>query len=418
MLLLLFSPAAQAAGTDYVLGSGDRVRLKVLEWRVALGEPYEWPGLSGEFEVGSSGTISVPMLGEIPAAGSTTAGLAERVSSILQTRVRLVQRPDTSAEVAKYRPVYVVGDVEKPGEYPYRPGMNVIEAVSVASGLYRGSDRKLDFEHDAILARGNLRTLSAERRVLLVRRARLEAELENRTEIAFDAELLRSADAMENATREERLLFESRRDATRSQIEGLDQIRGLLLKETETLRSKISSQEQQASLNRAELESINGLVARGLAVTSRKLGLEQNAAQFESTILDLKLAVLRAQQDINKADRDKLEILNLHRNGVLTELATTRAKITENVEKIETEQKLLYEAETAGPRRERSRENSMARSPAFQLLRGSGEPMQAQETDTIAPGDVLKVILPAPARDMADFDSGALADSKSAPGTR
>ena len=50
---------------DYVLGPGDHLRLKILEWRPGAGEPYDWPGLSGEFIVGAGGEISLPMLGRI-----------------------------------------------------------------------------------------------------------------------------------------------------------------------------------------------------------------------------------------------------------------------------------------------------------------------------------------------------------------
>ena len=97
---------------------------------------------SGEFIVGAGGEISLPMLGRIEAAGHTAATLSDMIGARLQSEVGLVRKVQTSLEVTEHRPFYIAGGVDKPGEYPDRPGITVIEAISLAGGLYRKPRRR------------------------------------------------------------------------------------------------------------------------------------------------------------------------------------------------------------------------------------------------------------------------------------
>src|SRR5205814_1909785 len=134
--------------------------------------------LNGEFLVDPSGNVFLPLVGEIPAQNRTTAELANSISDRLQSRVGLADRPDASVEVSEFRPFYIVGNVEHPGNYPYRPGMTVLQAVSIAGGWQRLLDANLlRLEREAITSRGDLRVVGAERDALLARRARLDAEM-------------------------------------------------------------------------------------------------------------------------------------------------------------------------------------------------------------------------------------------------
>lgn len=134
--ILVFSASplsqAQAAADDYKLGPEDKVRITVYEWRSARNEAYEWSALKGEFTVGPSGTISLPLIGEMEAASLSTGELAGLISDRLQSKVGLAQHPDAAVEVVRFRPFYVLGHVNKPGEYSYRPGLTALQAVSMA----------------------------------------------------------------------------------------------------------------------------------------------------------------------------------------------------------------------------------------------------------------------------------------------
>jgi polysaccharide biosynthesis/export protein len=124
-------PSASAAGS-YVLGSNDRVRLKV----------YGEPDIAGEYEVDSNGYLSVPLAGHIRAAGLTTRQLEHSIASALAKGI--VRDPRVNVEVALYRPYYILGEVKKSGEYPYRLGLTVMDAVASAGGFtYRANENKV-----------------------------------------------------------------------------------------------------------------------------------------------------------------------------------------------------------------------------------------------------------------------------------
>ena len=113
-----------SAATGYRLGPGDAVRL------ITFGED----ALTGEFRVSDSGTIALPLVGTVPASGLSPDALALRVGQAL-VKANLLRAPSVSAEIIAYRPIFILGEVSKPGQYPYQPGMTVVTAAAVAGGF-------------------------------------------------------------------------------------------------------------------------------------------------------------------------------------------------------------------------------------------------------------------------------------------
>ncbi|MDF2809092.1 MAG: polysaccharide export periplasmic protein [Microvirga sp.] len=129
-------PADAAAGSSspdsYTLGIGDKLRITV----------FNEETLSGEFTVDSSGQVAMPLIGNLKAAGLNQRQLEETITAKL--RGGYMRDPRVNVEVLTYRPFYILGEVSKPGEYPYRNGMNVMSAVAVAGGFtYRANDRTI-----------------------------------------------------------------------------------------------------------------------------------------------------------------------------------------------------------------------------------------------------------------------------------
>ena len=108
----------------YRLGPGDVVRL------ITFGED----SLTAEFRVSDSGTIAMPLIGAVHASGLSPDALAAQVTQALVQK-NLLRAPSVSAEVIAYRPIFVLGEVSKPGQYPYQPGMTVVTAAAVAGGF-------------------------------------------------------------------------------------------------------------------------------------------------------------------------------------------------------------------------------------------------------------------------------------------
>lgn len=125
-------PSATSNAGTYVLGPTDRVRVKV----------YGEPDVAGEYEVDSGGYVSIPLAGRIRAAGATTHQLERSIAAALSKGI--VRDPRVNVEIALYRPFYILGEVKKSGEYPYRVGMTVLDAIASAGGFtYRANENKV-----------------------------------------------------------------------------------------------------------------------------------------------------------------------------------------------------------------------------------------------------------------------------------
>ncbi len=135
MAALLLGASACSPGSDlaplpdtpagpYRLGVNEEVRV------ITFGQEQ----LTGQFRINDRGNIVVPLLGEIPANDMTTTQLQQAIALRLKEK-QLVEHPDVSVDVVSYRPVFILGEVSKPGQYPYQPGMTVLTAVAVAGGF-------------------------------------------------------------------------------------------------------------------------------------------------------------------------------------------------------------------------------------------------------------------------------------------
>ena len=115
--------------TPYQLGSGDRLAIKV------LGADE----LAGEYNVQDDGTIRVLMIGKVRAAGATPEELEAAIAQKLKSG-RYITNPQVNVSVVSYRPFYILGEVARPGGYPYASGMRVLSAVASAQGYtYRAN---------------------------------------------------------------------------------------------------------------------------------------------------------------------------------------------------------------------------------------------------------------------------------------
>jgi polysaccharide export outer membrane protein len=116
-------PALDDSGKpDYVLGTGDKVKITV----------YGEDDLGGTFQVDAKGYVQLPLVGPIMAAGGTGTELGARYRSALADG--FVLGPKVAVEVAQYRPFYVIGEINRPGQFDYANGMSVMDAVALAGG--------------------------------------------------------------------------------------------------------------------------------------------------------------------------------------------------------------------------------------------------------------------------------------------
>jgi polysaccharide export outer membrane protein len=121
-----------AGDVDYQLGSNDRVRI------IVFGQPT----LTGEYTLDGNGVLAFPLIGNVNAQGQTTKQLQKTIVSKLDPDY--LQNPSVSAEVITRRPFYVIGEVQKPGNYPYVTDMTALQGVAMAGGYtYRARQHNL-----------------------------------------------------------------------------------------------------------------------------------------------------------------------------------------------------------------------------------------------------------------------------------
>jgi polysaccharide export outer membrane protein len=110
------------------LQAGEKIRVTV------FGED----NLSGSYEIDPSGLVSLPLAGTVKAAGLTQSELEQVLAK--KFRSEYLRSPRVTVTIASFRPFYIMGEVEKPGEYPYKSGLNVLSATAMAGGTtYRAS---------------------------------------------------------------------------------------------------------------------------------------------------------------------------------------------------------------------------------------------------------------------------------------
>ena len=123
---------AQRVIPEYHLGASDKIRV------ITFGEE----SLTGEFFIGGSGKVSLPLIGEVQAAGLSIPDFQKEVETKLKDGY--LKDPHVSVEVLTYRPFYILGEVNKPGEYPFTNGLTVMNAVATANGFtYRANDKRV-----------------------------------------------------------------------------------------------------------------------------------------------------------------------------------------------------------------------------------------------------------------------------------
>ena len=134
MQVAQLQPTANSPKTSYgpyALRPNDQVRVQV----------YNEPDITGDYQVDSAGYLSIPLAGRVKAAGLTASQLEHSITSRLKGGI--LNDPRVTIQVSTYAPIYIHGEVKKSGEFPFRPGLTVMDAVAAAGGFtYRADDSR------------------------------------------------------------------------------------------------------------------------------------------------------------------------------------------------------------------------------------------------------------------------------------
>jgi polysaccharide export outer membrane protein len=380
VLFSLFIMPANAGG--YVVERGD-----VLEVNIAGA-----PGLHRKAPVEASGQFSMPLVGDIDAAGIPLSELRTKLRDLLIQK-NIVRNPDVTIDVAEYRPVYVAGDVVKPGAYPYRPGMTVRDSVALAEGYdlfhLRGRDPMLE----SVDARGELQAAAVELAKQTARVARIKAELAGRGDMnlaALKALALQPDIVAEVMQIESQQLIADREDAEREKAS--------LARTIKTTQEQIAALKQEENSAAAALEEqtrglnrARDLMQRGLLQTIRLEDSQRAEAAAKNLLYEVQSRAAQARRDLEDAMR-KLQVADDQRRIRMLEdlrdtvslVATAQARLEAATEKVRF---------TGAAQSGRSADEQMdpPKVVIHRVQDGVLQPIKGDEATVLIPGDNLQI---------------------------
>ena len=113
----------------YRLGIGDKLKITV----------YGEDNLSGAAEVNALGQVSLPLIGEMPAQGLALQEFRDSIARRLADGY--IKNPKVTVEMTNYRPIYVHGEVKNGGEFQFKNGVSMRDAVAMAGGYTYRADQ-------------------------------------------------------------------------------------------------------------------------------------------------------------------------------------------------------------------------------------------------------------------------------------
>ncbi len=361
----------------YLLDSGDKIKVRI----------YQRDDLSGDFLVGTQGTISLPLLGTFRVAGldedQVRGAISEAARKVMERSV------DVVVDVAERRPVYIVGYVERPGVYPFALGMTVVHGLSMAGGAYRpaAANRILDFGRELSQVQTDTETLKRN----VVRLARLRAELEGRpfADVPPELTVLTGAAEAHDLVDRERRLQASEFETRQSQQFASKQSRDLAKQELEDLRQKVAQIDNQLRLNQTRKSALKTLVSKGFTRTLQVTDAETNDATLTLGKLDILANISHATRTYEelKSDAATKESSRRQELETLINVLTVQNEAIKRARQV-ADQTLRQNAPLADYNGETRLNYSLMRRTAKGFVT-----IDATDVTALLPGDVLRVAL-------------------------
>jgi polysaccharide export outer membrane protein len=411
-LVLLSAPisAQEARAAEYRLQAGD-----VLEFSV-IGIPE----LQKRIVINIDGVASFTLLDDIHATGLTLAQLRQQVQALLPQRtfryrmldgregLALIKGEEVLIDIAEYRPVYVKGDVAKPGELKYRPGMTLDQAIALAGGvelsrismgnpLVLGAD--LRAEHEALtveVARHDARLW------------RLQNELKGKTELVLN-DAPPTVDGYTSSVETSFVPMPSRADLTEARKLEIDQFKvrrddlakerdffTRAIKKAERHRQLLEAQQKREAeaveLDTKELETMVELQKKGTVSVPRITESRRAVLLSVTRVLQTNVQLAQVTREQESAGRGLEKLDDQRRMEILKEISDTNLLANRARARLEAVRSNLtytmaaksYLAGASGPKPEFfiNRKDETGRSR-----------FAAQEQTELLPGDVVEVIV-------------------------
>jgi polysaccharide export outer membrane protein len=392
---LLFG-ALPAAAAEYRLDIGDVIEISIA--RI--------PMLQRRVPIQLDGTVSFPLLGSVVVAGLTPRQAEAKIQSGLATKVYqaasvngpggdiVIQADEVIASVVEYRPIYVDGDVSRPGEFPYRPRMTIRQAVALSGGydtlryravnpILEGADLRSDYE--------SLWVNLAKERVHI---ARIRAELADKND--FDQTALTKL-PLPRSTLEEILRVESetlhvRQGDRQRQKEFLRRAVKQGNEQIAVLTEQQMTEQKGAQADAEELQRSLDLYAKGTLTSPRVTDARRGVLLSSSRALQTSVQVIQLKRQQDETSRQLEQLDDVRRAELLRELQDSQVRLAEIRAKLQgVGDKLEY---TSLLKSRVARGNGP--KPEIAVIRKNGdarERLDITEDTELQPGDVVEISL-------------------------
>jgi polysaccharide biosynthesis/export protein len=387
----LICPAGMAKA-EYRLDAGD-----TLEIAVATA-----PELHRRVSVQLDGTISFPLIGTVVASGRTPSevqlgiqdALAKKAFRTGRDTAVLIRPEDVTAVVVEYRPVYVNGDVSKPGEYPYRPFMTVHQAVALAGGYDASHSRVRDPFLDAIDLRSEYESLWTQFASEQAHVWRVRAELADKDDP--DQKMLMELPVSKSVVSEfvsvELEQLAARQTKYREEKESIQRSIRQAESQIDVLSEQEKKEKEAADADIDELQKTGELFGRGLLPSTRVSTARQAVLLSATRKLQVEVQLMGVKKEQDDFERQSARLGDERKLELLEELREGAVRVRDIRIKLQAvEEKIKY---TAALRRQLMRANG--NKPEVSVVRKGPERREhlvADEETELQPGDVVEVAL-------------------------
>lgn len=381
--------AASAAGLGSVLAAGPT---NTSAYEVAPGDRITvivagQPDLSGDLPIDGAGNINLSFLGPIHLADLTVEQCQEQIRSRLADGY-LVE-PVVNVRLTEPRPISVVGDVRSPGTYPFRYGSTVESAIASAGGYARAAPVQ-SLVSDYLQAEERLQQLQFERASLLIRKSRLQAQVEGQTSFSVPQVpgFAIKGDLSEVAASEQATMT-SESAVVMAQVEMLESQKPRLEAEIRATNAEVDTEKGRLDLVRNEINRSGQLLKQGLGTRSPEVQLRLEEATQETDIWRLQADISRLQRELGDLDLRILDVQMSVRKQAITDLATVRNRLGELAMLIPSALSLRdWKLQEAGGTSDVEPPHTMTITRARD---GAVAVLTATETAILQPGDVVNV---------------------------
>ncbi len=370
-----------AAGKrEYVLTKGDALQVQI----------YQREDLSGIHQIAEDGMISLPLLGRLHAGGNSLPELEALITKSIEQSTGRSEH--VSVQLNNRRPVYVLGLVNRPGSYPYATDMTVLHAIAAGGGLFRPVERGGGLVG---LSRENARISESSLRLKqnLALKARLEAELQSKTDVAPPNRLLAMESKSEADAFMERQtgILQKRIKLRTEQLAGLRKTADLTRMEIQSLSEREQLVVDQIELANEELKAANVLNEKGLMRRSNLFTIHRIISGLESDRRAIQARIVAAKRELLQTT-ERIELFDLNENlNLENELNQAEINIESSQTAIRSSQWIVGELDAVG---RNSEDEAKSMTMSYQVIRSIGQKPQkfsADELTSLCPGDIVRI---------------------------